>query len=115
MSPEGFIVEGLELREPETSNGDPIEQLQKVELAHQWDPNLPQEKLDAIHDAIEAKDKEKALEIEKTIAQDSRYESFYAAVRKTDGREVANTVRTWIIGLFFTSIGSGLNMFLGMS
>jgi hypothetical protein len=71
--------------------------LHKVELAHHWDPNLPQEKLDAIHleainHAIEAKDREKAFEIEKTIAQDSYYEPVRAAVRNTYGGEVAKTV-----------------------
>ena len=61
MSPKVFIVADFELPEPETSNEDPVKQLHKVELAHHWDPNLPQVKLDAIHleaihHAIEAKD-----------------------------------------------------------
>jgi hypothetical protein len=56
-------------------------------------PNLPQEKLDtihleAIHHALEAKDKEKALEIGKTIAQDSQYEPVRAAVRNTDAERL---------------------------
>ncbi|KAJ5985448.1 hypothetical protein N7499_008271 [Penicillium canescens] len=97
MPSKGLIIAGLELPEPETSNGDPVEQLHKVELAHQRYPSLPQEKLDAIHleaihHAIEAKDKAKALEIEKTLAQDSQYEPVRAAVRNTYGGEVTNTV-----------------------
>jgi hypothetical protein len=64
---------------------------------------VPQEKLytihlEAIHHATEAKDKEKALEIEKTIAQDSQYEPVRAAVRNTEGGEIANKV-PWILGL----------------
>jgi hypothetical protein len=37
-----------------------------------------------------------------------------AAVRPTDGGEVANTVRAWILGMIFVTIGSALNMFLSM-
>jgi hypothetical protein len=58
--------------------------------------------LEAIHHAIEAKDKEKALKIEKTIAQDSQYEPVRAAVRNTDGGEISNKV-SWILGLLFTT------------
>ncbi|CAI7591374.1 unnamed protein product [Penicillium pancosmium] len=91
-----------------------IKELQKFELSHQWDPNLPQEKLDAIKEAVESGDHEKAVELDKSIAQDSQYESVRAAVRNTDNGEVANTVRAWVLGLLFTTVGSGLNMFLSM-
>lgn len=91
-----------------------IQELHKFEVSHQWDPNLPQEKLDAIKEAIVNDDHEKAAELDKSLAQDSQYESVRAAVRNTDGGEVANTLRAWILGLFFTTVGSGLNMFLSM-
>jgi hypothetical protein len=45
---------------------------------------------------------------------DSPYEEVRAAVRNTDGEEVANTVRAWVLGMFFVTIGSALNMFLSM-
>ncbi len=32
----------------------------------------------------------------------------------TDGGEVANTVRAWVLGMIFVTLGSGLNMFLSM-
>ncbi|KAJ5111026.1 hypothetical protein N7532_001561 [Penicillium argentinense] len=91
-----------------------IQELHNIELSHQWDPNLPQEKLDAIKEAVHSGDHEKAAELDKSFAQDSQYESVRAAVRNTDGGEVANTVRAWILGLLFTTVGSGLNMFLSM-
>lgn len=90
-----------------------VQGLPKVQ-SRQWDPNLPQEKIDEIQEAVVTKDQEKAVEIEKTLAQDSQYESVRAAVRNTDGGEVANTVRAWILGMLFATIGSGLNMFLSM-
>ncbi|KAL1966252.1 hypothetical protein VTN77DRAFT_4605 [Rasamsonia byssochlamydoides] len=46
--------------------------------------------------------------------EDSPYESVRAAVRPTDGGEVANTVRAWVLGMFFVTIASGVNMFLSM-
>lgn len=91
-----------------------IQELRKVQLSHQWDPNLPQEKIDAINEAVKTGDQEKAAELEKTLAQESQYESVRAAVRNTDGGEVANTVRAWVLGMLFTTLGSGLNMFLSM-
>ncbi|KAJ5123142.1 hypothetical protein N7448_009239 [Penicillium atrosanguineum] len=91
-----------------------VEELSKLKSLHQWDPNLSQEKIDEINEAVDTNDQEKAAELDKSFVQDSPYESVRAAVRNTDGEEVANTVRAWILGMFFTTIGSGLNMFLSM-
>lgn len=98
----------------EMSSNNDIQELHNIELSHQWDPNLPQDTLDEIHEAVKTGDHEKAAEIDKSFIQDSQYESVRAAVRNTDGGEPANTVRAWILGMFFTTVGSGLNMFLSM-
>lgn len=114
------VTEGLDPSQLDMPNindksvSDTIQELHKVQLSHQWDPNLPQEKIDAINEAVKTGDQEKAAELEKTLAQESQYESVRAAVRNTDGGEVANTVRAWVLGMFFTTLGSGLNMFLSM-
>ncbi|KAJ5225195.1 hypothetical protein N7468_006420 [Penicillium chermesinum] len=86
----------------------------KIEKSRQWDPNLPQEKVEEIHEAVITEDQEKAVEVEKSLVQDSQYESVRAAVRNTDGGEPANTVRAWILGTIFCTVGSGVNMFLSM-
>lgn len=91
-----------------------VEDLPKFQKSHQWDPNLPQDKLDALHHASQTGDVEAIVEIEATFAEDSPYEQVRAAVRPTDGEEIANTVRAWILGMIFVTIGSGLNMFLSM-
>lgn len=88
--------------------------LSRAPTWHQWDPNLSQEKIDEIHETQISEDQEKAVEVEKELAQDSQYETVRAAVRNTDGGEPANTVRAWILGMIFCTIGSGLNMFLSM-
>jgi hypothetical protein len=91
-----------------------VEDLQKFQKSHQWDPNLPQSKIDAINEATRCMDAEKAVDVDRSIEEDSPYEEVRAAVRNTDGGEVANTVRAWILGMIFVTVGSGLNMFLSM-
>lgn len=84
------------------------------EKSHQWDPNLPQEKLDALHQAAKTGDVEAINEVETAFVEDSPYGEVRAAVRNTDGGEVANTLRAWVLGMIFVTIGSGLNIFLSM-
>ncbi|KAI1342960.1 OPT family small oligopeptide transporter [Xylariaceae sp. FL0016] len=88
--------------------------LDKIRKTHQWDPNLPQEKLDAVRKAIADGDADEIAEADLLFTEDSPYEEVRAAVRPVDGGEVANTVRAWVLGMFFVTIGSGLNMFLSM-
>lgn len=90
-----------------------IDDIPKFKNSHQWDPNLPQEEIDALNDAA-AGDIEKIVQVEHTFAEDSPYEEVRAAVRTTDDELVANTVRAWILGMIFVTIGSGVNMFLSM-
>ncbi|KAG6360398.1 hypothetical protein INS49_011457 [Diaporthe citri] len=88
--------------------------LEKIKHAHQFDPNLPQEKLDFINKALHDGDAGEIIEADALFTEDSPYDEVRAAVRPTDSGGVANTVRAWVLGLFFVSIGSGLNMFLSM-
>ncbi|KAI5861460.1 small oligopeptide transporter [Durotheca rogersii] len=91
-----------------------IADLAQIRHAHQWDPNLPQEKLDAVESALEHGDATDIAAAEPIFTEDSPYEEVRAAVRNTDGREVACTVRAWILGMIFVTLGSGLNMLLSM-
>ncbi|KAI4871197.1 small oligopeptide transporter [Hypoxylon rubiginosum] len=91
-----------------------IADLDKIQHAHQWDPNLPQEKLDAVKLALEHGDVKEIAEADLLFTENSPYEEVRAAVRNTDGGEVACTVRAWILGMIFVTLGSGLNMLLSM-
>lgn len=91
-----------------------INDMPKFQKSHKWDPNLPQEEIDALNEALKTSDVEKITEVEHTFAEDSPYEEVRAAVRTTDDESVANTVRAWILGMIFVTLGSGLNMFLSM-
>jgi hypothetical protein len=84
------------------------------EKSHHWDPNLPQAEIDILHRAAKTGDAEAVREVEEVFAEDSPYEEVRAAVRNTDEGGVANTVRAWVLGMVFVTIGAGLNMFLSM-
>lgn len=88
--------------------------LENIKHAHEFDPNLPQEKIDFLNKALQDGDADEILAAETIFTDDSPYIEVRAAVRNTDGEEVANTVRAWILGMIFVTIGSGLNMFLSM-
>lgn len=88
--------------------------LETIKRTHAFDPNLPQEKLDLLTQALQHGDASENAEADVLFTEDSPYDEVRAAVRNTDGEEVANTVRAWILGMFFVTIGSGLNMFLSM-
>ncbi|KAJ9131719.1 OPT family small oligopeptide transporter [Pleurostoma richardsiae] len=106
--------------EKQSKQGEPLEvshaaeDLEKIQKSHQWDPNLPQEKADFIDKALHDGDVGEILAADELFTEDSPYEEVRAAVRNTDGGEVANTVRAWILGMIFVTVGSGLNMFLSM-
>lgn len=91
-----------------------IKDLNQIQHAHQWDPNFPQEKLDAVNSALKHGDVKEIIEADSLFSEDSPYEEVRAAVRNTDGGEVACTVRAWILGMIFVTLGSGLNMLLSM-
>jgi hypothetical protein len=93
---------------------DMVEEVAQFEQSHQWDPNLPQTKMDVLHEAAKTGDIEKIKEVESDFAEDSPHEEVRAAVKNTDDGGVANTVRAWILGIIFVTIGSGLNMLLSM-
>ncbi|KAF2689089.1 OPT family small oligopeptide transporter [Lentithecium fluviatile CBS 122367] len=85
-----------------------------TEKTHQWDPNLPQDKVDELLSATRDGDPEAIRKAQADFIEDSPYEEVRAAVKNTDGGEPANTVRAWILGMLFVTVASGLNMFLSM-
>jgi hypothetical protein len=85
-----------------------------TEKAHQWDPNLPQDKIDELLAATHGGDPEAVRKAQEDFIENSPYEEVRAAVKNTDGEEPANTVRAWVLGIIFVTLASGLNMFLSM-
>ncbi|RFU24905.1 hypothetical protein B7463_g11435, partial [Scytalidium lignicola] len=88
--------------------------VQQAQSMNRWDPNLPLDNEEIITASPQIVEDKAVIGIEKLPLEDSPYESVRAAVRNTDGEEVANTVRAWIFGMLFVTIASGINMFLSM-
>jgi hypothetical protein len=83
--------------------------------SHPWDPNMDSSKHYVIEDASNAQDIEKKVEIVEEIGEKSPYAEVNAAVETFDDPTIpANTVRAWILGMTFVTIGSGLNMLFSL-
>lgn len=91
-----------------------LDDAKRIEKSHQFDPNLPDATVEAIRHAARSNSVEAAIEVDKTFTEDSPYDSVRAAVRPTDGGEVANTLRAWILGFIFITIAAAANMILSM-
>jgi hypothetical protein len=105
------VVASLDDVLPEARALNDVDRLQQV---HQYDPNLPDNKLQDLDEAVKTGNVEKALEVDDTFTKESPYETVRAAVRETDGEEIANTVRAWLLGFIFVTLSSGINMLLSM-
>ncbi|WPH01785.1 OPT family small oligopeptide transporter [Acrodontium crateriforme] len=92
-----------------------LDEVKAFERAHEYDPNLPDEAIDAIHEATKTADPERVRQVDGEITESSPYESVRAAVRDTDDPSLpANTLRAWILGFIFVTFSAGVNMFLSM-
>jgi OPT family oligopeptide transporter len=91
-----------------------IDDVDKLQKSHQYDPNLPDKELQDLDEAVKTGNVEKAIEVDDTFTKESPYETVRAAVRETDGEETANTVRAWLLGFVFVTLSSGINMFLSL-
>jgi OPT family small oligopeptide transporter len=72
------------------------------------------EKRNAIEGALGEHDVEAELNIEHELEENSPYPEVRAAVRATDEDVPANTLRAWILGMIFVTIGSGCNMLFSL-
>lgn len=90
-------------------------ELEAFKHEHAWDPNLPADQLAAVDEALKVGDLEKKVAIETTLLEEnSPYPEVRAAVRNYDEECPANTVRAWVIGMLWTTIGSAINMLFSL-
>ena len=85
-------------------------ELAAFKVAHKWDPNLPQETVDKVDEALHGDVEKKAAIENAVIEEDSPYAEVRAAVRNYDEDVPANTIRAWVIGLLWTTSGSSVNI-----
>ncbi|TGO84229.1 hypothetical protein BPOR_0532g00040 [Botrytis porri] len=93
-----------DIQEAETNR-----KLTAFEQLHRWDPNLGQDQLEEIDDAINRRDGNAEGRIYDEVFENSPYPEVRAAVRNYDEDLPCNTIRAWVIGLVLNTIASGLN------
>jgi hypothetical protein len=91
------------------------EDLTAFRESHAWDPNIGNEKLDAITGAIKNHDDAAEIALEEELVEDSPYPEVKAAVNPTDSVDIpASTFRAWFLGMLFVTIGSGVNVLFSL-
>lgn len=98
----------------EAAPDEAIKQLRNLKAHHHWDPNLPDEVVDELDEALHTTNKETQVEIAHDLLDNSPYPEVRAAVSNVDEGGHSSTIRAWIIGMFFTTVGSALNMLFSM-
>lgn len=93
---------------------DALTQLRNLKKHHHWDPNLPDDVLEEVDEALNTTNKGAQIEIARELLDNSPYVEVRAAVPNVDEGGSANTLRAWVISLVFATIGSALNMLFSM-
>lgn len=98
----------------ETVPDDAVKQLRNLKAHHHWDPNLPDEVVEEVEVALHSSNKEIQVGIAEELIENSPYPEVRAAVPNIDEGGHSNTIRSWVIGMIFTTLGSGINMLFSM-
>ncbi|PLN83099.1 small oligopeptide transporter, OPT family [Aspergillus taichungensis] len=91
-----------------------VAHLKNLKEQHQWDPNLPDEVAEEIDEVLETDGKAGGVDVARELLENSPYPEVRAAVPNYDEGGHSNTIRAWVIGLLFATIGSALNMLFSM-
>lgn len=91
-----------------------IGHLKNLKKQHHWDPNLPEDILDEIDDALHTSDPNTQVGVAGELLENSPYPEVRAAVPNYDEGGHSNTIRAWVLGLIFATLGSALNMLFSM-
>ncbi|PLB38868.1 small oligopeptide transporter, OPT family [Aspergillus candidus] len=98
----------------EAAPEDAVAHLRNLKEQHQWDPNLPDEVAEEIDEVLETDGKAGVVDVARELLENSPYPEVRAAVPNYDEGGHSNTIRAWVIGLLFATIGSALNMLFSM-
>jgi OPT family small oligopeptide transporter len=98
----------------ETAPDEALKQLRNLKAHHHWDPNLPEDVVEELDEALHTSDAKTQVTIAHELLDNSPYPEVRAAVPNHDEGGAVNTIRAWTIGLIFATIGSALNMLFSM-
>ncbi|KAJ6172772.1 Sexual differentiation process protein isp4 [Penicillium chermesinum] len=83
--------------------------LQTLKYHKNWDPNLPDSVYAKVEEALHVPDAIVRDEVIHDLLDNSPYPEVRAAVSNVDEGGHSNTLRAWLIGLLFATVGSALN------
>ncbi|CAG8252999.1 unnamed protein product [Penicillium olsonii] len=98
----------------ETAPDETLKQLRNLKEHHHWDPNLPEDVVEELDEALHTSDQKTQDVIAHELLDNSPYPEVRSAVSNVDEGGSVNTLRAWVIGLLFATIGSSLNMLFSM-
>ncbi|KAJ6039438.1 hypothetical protein N7444_008343 [Penicillium canescens] len=98
----------------ETAPDEALKQLRNLKNHHHWDPNMPEDVVDELDEALNTTDEKTRISVAQELIDNSPYPEVRAAVPNIDEGGAVNTIRAWVIGLVFATIGSSLNMLFSM-
>lgn len=98
----------------ETAPDEKLKKLRDLKDHHHWDPNLPEDVAEELVEALHTSDKRTQEVIAQELLENSPYPEVRSAVSNIDEGGSVNTIRAWVIGLLFATIGSSLNMLFSM-
>ncbi|KAJ5511383.1 Tetrapeptide transporter OPT1/isp4 [Penicillium expansum] len=98
----------------ETAPDVNLKKLRDLKDHHHWDPNMPEDVAEELDEALHTSDKTTQEVIAHELLENSPYPEVRSAVPNIDEGGAVNTIRAWVIGLLFATIGSALNMLFSM-
>src|ERR1700712_911094 len=98
----------------ETAPDQTLQQLRNLKDHHHWDPNMPEDVLEELDEALHTSDAKTQDNIAHELLENSPYPEVRSAVSNVDEGGAISTIRAWAIGLLFATIGSALNMLFSM-
>ncbi|KAJ6086487.1 hypothetical protein N7467_005401 [Penicillium canescens] len=98
----------------EAAPDEALKQLRNLKNHHHWDPNMPEDVVDELDEALNTTDEKTRISVAQELIDNSPYPEVRAAVPNIDEGGAVNTIRAWVIGLVFATIGSSLNMLFSM-
>ncbi|KAJ5081090.1 hypothetical protein N7456_013328 [Penicillium angulare] len=87
-----------------------IRQLHGMKGHHHWDPNLPDEVAHELEEVLQTTDTKARSDMVHDLLDNFPYPEVRAAVSNIDEGGHSNTIRAWVIGLFFATLGAIFNM-----
>jgi small oligopeptide transporter, OPT family len=98
----------------EAAPDEKLKQLRDLKHQHHWDPNMPEDVVEELDDHLHTSDKHTQEITSQELLENSPYPEVRSAVPNIDEGGSVNTIRAWVIGLLFATVGSSLNMLFSM-